>query len=59
VIYDKRGENIFESAELSNGWDGTNRKGKLCPRDTYIYQISYKSSANKIYKKNGYVNLVY
>lgn len=59
VIYDKRGENIFESAELSKGWDGTNRKGKLCPMDTYIYQISYKSSANKIYKKNGYVNLVY
>lgn len=59
VVYDKKGAVVFFSDEISTGWDGYNRQGKLCVPDTYIYQISFKNSSGKIIHKNGVVNLVY
>jgi hypothetical protein len=59
TIYTKRGENIFETTDVSKGWDGYNKSGKLCQRDTYVYIITYKTSAGKTETKKGYVNLVY
>ncbi len=41
VIFDRWGENLFESTDISQGWDGT-YLGTLCPQGTYIYRIDYK-----------------
>ena len=58
-VYSKRGEKLFETTDISKGWDGYNRSGKLCPRDTYIYIASFTTAHGKPVTKKGYVNLVY
>lgn len=59
VIYDKRGVNLFESDDISKGWDGYDRNGKLCVRDTYVYVVTFRASTGKLVRKTGPVNLVY
>lgn len=59
TVYDKRGAIVFQTTDVAEGWDGHDRSSKLCPRDTYVYHISFKSSnGTKIHRK-GFVNLVY
>jgi gliding motility-associated-like protein len=41
LIYNRWGEKLFESNDISTGWDGR-KNGNLCPGDTYVYMISYK-----------------
>ena len=45
-IYNRWGEYIFTSDELSEGWDGT-LKGADCPEDVYLYVIHYKKRFGK------------
>ena len=59
TIYSKRGENLFETTDPAKGWDGYNKSGKLCPKDTYVYIATFKTSGGKSVTKKGYVNLVY
>jgi len=59
TVFDKRGAAIFQSSDISIGWDGRNRASRLCPRDTYVYIITYTSANGKRYEKRGFVNLVY
>ena len=59
TIFSKRGEIIFETTEISKGWDGYNRQGNLCQKDTYAFIITYKTAQGKKSVKKGYVNLVY
>jgi gliding motility-associated-like protein len=40
-IYTRWGEKLFESADISTGWDGK-KNGELCPGDVYVYKISYR-----------------
>lgn len=40
MIFDRWGQLIFRSTKMGEGWDGT-RNGKLCPIDTYVYQLNY------------------
>jgi len=42
LIYNRWGEQLFESHDISVGWDGT-KNGKLCPSDAYVYVITYKA----------------
>jgi gliding motility-associated-like protein len=50
-IFDRWGRNIFETKDISNGWDGT-IEGKLGPPGVYMYTISYRnpSGITKIVK---------
>ena len=41
TIFDRWGETIFESNDISQGWDGT-YLDTVCPQGTYIYRIDYK-----------------
>lgn len=59
TIYSKRGENLFETTDPAKGWDGYNKNGKLCPRDSYVYIATFTTSHGKTVTKKGYVNLVY
>jgi gliding motility-associated-like protein len=40
-IFDRWGEFIFNSKDISNGWKGT-YKNKICQDGMYIYKVSYK-----------------
>lgn len=39
-IYNRWGEKLFESSDISIGWDGK-KNGSLCPADAYVYKIVY------------------
>lgn len=40
-VYNRWGSVVFESSELHQGWDGT-YKGRLAPRDGYVWVCSYQ-----------------
>jgi len=40
-VYNRWGQDIFESEDISQGWDGT-FMGQSAPQDTYIYRVDYK-----------------
>ncbi|NQU88748.1 MAG: gliding motility-associated C-terminal domain-containing protein, partial [Mariniphaga sp.] len=45
LIYDRWGTLIFESKNISFGWNGT-FKGKPCPQGVYVYKVEYSLSAS-------------
>jgi gliding motility-associated-like protein len=40
LIFNRWGEKLFESHDISIGWDGK-KNGVPCPGDTYVFTISY------------------
>ena len=57
VIYNRWGEVLFESFDVTVGWDGTYH-GQLVPQGTYIWEIQFGLLENdKDLKINGHVNL--
>jgi gliding motility-associated-like protein len=58
-IYDRWGEKVFESHELSNGWDGT-FKGKKIDAAVFTFYLSAESELEKgkIFKKEGNISLI-
>jgi gliding motility-associated-like protein len=58
TIYDRWGEQIFQSTQVLEGWDGT-FQGKLVQNGTYLWKIRFKDSMNNgIYEEHGHVNLI-
>ncbi len=55
-IFDRWGEKLFSSKELTTGWKGT-FKGVLCETSVYVYKISYKGLDGKKVNKTGHVTL--
>jgi len=45
-IFDRWGEMIYETSDLSKGWDGKVQNGndKLCQQDVYVYKIDIKTN---------------
>jgi gliding motility-associated-like protein len=41
LIYDRWGTMLFETGDISEGWDGA-RNGVACPGGVYVYKVSYK-----------------
>ena len=57
-IFNRWGQMVYESIDLSNGWDGT-FKGKNLPTGTYVYKIkTSKYGVEQKLVKNGTVALV-
>jgi gliding motility-associated-like protein len=56
-IFNRWGEQIFESSDINSGWDGR-FKGSECPTDNYFYQVSAKGTNGKSLKKAGAVLLL-
>ena len=55
-IFDRWGTNLFSSANINKGWNGT-YQDKACEIGVYVYKISYKGLDNKKYTKTGHVTL--
>ncbi|MBS1652499.1 MAG: gliding motility-associated C-terminal domain-containing protein [Bacteroidetes bacterium] len=56
-IFDRWGEKLFSSSDITKGWDGM-YNGTLCKSDAYVYKISYKGIDGKIVQKTGHVTLL-
>tara|TARA_B110001452_G_scaffold65834_1_gene52704 strand:- start:770 stop:1192 length:423 start_codon:yes stop_codon:yes gene_type:complete len=57
-IYNRWGQMVYKSIDLSNGWDGT-FKGKNLPTGTYVYKIkTSKYGVEQILVKSGSVALI-
>ena len=48
TIWNRWGQQIYESSDVNNGWDGT-VNGKLCQIDAYVYVIEFR-----VYDKNQF-----
>ncbi|MDZ7741885.1 MAG: choice-of-anchor L domain-containing protein [Bacteroidota bacterium] len=57
VIYTRWGEKIFETDNISEGWDGK-LNGEIAPMGTYIYQITYTNNLGQNEEVTGTVSLV-
>jgi gliding motility-associated-like protein len=58
MIYNRWGELIFSSTDLSNCyWDGT-YKGRICSNDVYIYKLKTISVTNEKKEFVGHISLI-
>lgn len=57
-VFNRWGEQIFESNDIKKGWDGY-YNGKLCPQDVYIWKAYLKLNNGKEYEKSGNLTLLY
>ncbi|MEI8204527.1 MAG: choice-of-anchor L domain-containing protein [Bacteroidota bacterium] len=56
-IFDRWGEQMFNTFDLTEGWDGT-FKGTPLPSGLYVYRISYSDSENIKHQKHGTVTIM-
>ncbi|MEO6454072.1 MAG: PKD domain-containing protein, partial [Ginsengibacter sp.] len=56
-IYNRWGQNIFESTSQALGWDGK-FKGKIQPLDVYAYTLDVIFSDGKKFRKTGDITLL-
>ena len=56
-IYDRWGEMIFESKDISTGWDGT-YKGVPLPIGTYLYTVQFTGENSGPEMRSGALNLI-
>ncbi len=56
-IFNSRGNKVFETSNIDNGWDGT-FNGTPQPFDVYIYDVEATSSTGKVLHKHGNVTLI-
>lgn len=58
-IYDRWGEMIYETQELTMGWNGTVKGGsEIAQQDVYVYQIKLRDTFRKQHQYTGHVNLI-
>ena len=56
-IYNRWGENIFHTIEISDNWDGK-YLGNKCKIDTYLWIIEYLDYNQNFHVLKGHVNLL-
>ncbi len=56
-IFNRWGEEIFESLDIKQGWDGYYR-GAICQQDVYVWKAKIKLNNGKMFNKNGDVTLL-
>ena len=56
-IYNRWGEIVFESTDITIGWDGT-QKGKALNSGVFVYQLIYTDWQNIKQNKSGNVTLI-
>jgi gliding motility-associated-like protein len=56
-IFDRWGELLFSTTNISNGWDGT-YNGVQVKQDVYIYEIKLRDTSNNAHQYVGQVNLL-
>ena len=58
TIYDRWGIEIYQWADITKGWDGKYRNGKLCTDGAYYYIVEAKGIDGVNYKKAGFITLL-
>ena len=57
-IYDRRGDLVFHTTDIEQGWDGTH-DGKPCPQGSYPYVVTYtRAGTVSEYRIKGVVTLL-
>jgi gliding motility-associated-like protein len=58
-IFDRWGTMIYYTNDINKGWDGTvNGGSKICPTDTYVYEINVTDGFNNTHSYIGKVTLI-
>jgi gliding motility-associated-like protein len=58
-IYNRWGEQIFRSADVSIGWDGSVSNLGAAPIGTYTYRVTYRFiNGQDSQTINGHLNLI-
>lgn len=57
LVFDRWGNLLFESNDITKGWDGT-YKGNLCQEDVYVWKVNYTDQQQKKHKVVGHVTLI-
>jgi gliding motility-associated-like protein len=57
VIYDRWGEKIFETNDLTNGWNGL-FKGKAMNEAVFVYYVKASLINNETIESQGNISLV-
>lgn len=59
VIYDRWGELIFQSIDITQPWTGAkNNSGPILKQDVYVWKIHFQDEKLKHYEKMGHVSLL-
>jgi len=57
AIFDRWGEKVFETDDISIGWDGT-YKGKACDPGVFVYYLDVTCFNKQIFQKKGNITLI-
>lgn len=57
MVFDRWGNLLFESSDITKGWDGT-YKGTIVQEDVYVWKINYTDQQGKKFRMIGHVSLI-
>ncbi len=57
LIYNRWGQQVFNSSEISEGWDGT-KSGILVQEGNYMYYIGIRDGAGQLYEYRGHLTML-
>lgn len=57
IIFDRWGEQVFETTDQNEGWDGRYR-GKDCQNGVYYYRLEVECEADRNYTTSGDITLI-
>jgi gliding motility-associated-like protein len=59
VVYNRYGAKIFETNNISEGWDGRLSNGAKALEGAYIFYIRLENGAGKVLEKRGNFTVIY
>jgi gliding motility-associated-like protein/uncharacterized repeat protein (TIGR01451 family) len=57
-VYDRWGGEVFQTNDLSQGWNGNNEKGKSCEAGVYFYYLNLRNLKGENREFKGNVTLI-
>lgn len=61
-IYSRNGQLVFQTDDITKGWDGRDMKGNMCPGGVYVWKVIYQGKGTKApgiqYTRSGAVTLL-
>ena len=57
AIYDRWGQQVFETTDLNVGWDGTIKGEPVIQNDVFVWRIEYRDTKGYFHKRAGRVYL--
>ena len=58
-IFDRNGNLLFQSVDVSNSWNGRDMKGRNVPQGTYVYYLRYRFQGQSYKEFRGPVSVLY